>query len=379
MAKNKRKKYTVAFVTGSRAEFGYWKRPLLALQAHPAVDVYVVATAMHTMRGFGSTVAEVEASGLRVKKISDGNNGKDLASLAASVGNNISKMTGLFAQERPDLVIVTGDRGEQLAAAAAAAYLNIPLMHQGGGNISGSIDNKLRNAITAFADYHLPSNAVLAKNLELLGVPKKRIYVLGSPVLDDIVLKEYDSKAAVKEAFGLKEGPTLLLVFHPNTQEHGSELRQIREVLGAIAALKYQTIAIGGNADGGAAINKELQLFARKHPFVRYYAHVPRRDYLGLLNTVDVLVGNTSSGFSELPSFKKPYVCIGTRQQGRVGETRHIITAATELKDIVAAIQRALNPAFIRSLRTLKNPYGVGAFYKKLPQLLVKILKTHDA
>jgi UDP-hydrolysing UDP-N-acetyl-D-glucosamine 2-epimerase len=379
MGSNK-KKYLVAYITGTRAEFGYWKRSLLSLQENPEIDVYVIATSMHTIEGYGSTLEQVRESGLRIKEIHDGNNGASLASLAASIGKNMSEMAKIFSEERPDLLMVSGDRGEQLAGALAAAYLNIPVVHHGGGNTTGSIDNKVRNAISAIADYHLPSNKLLGENLEKSGVEKTRIFNIGGPVPDEIALGNFTTPEKMREKYHISaDQPSLVLLFHPNTDEHGKEETYLTEILSALSELGYRTIAIGANADGGRVINERLKEFAAEHSFMSFYASVPREDYLGFLGVADVLVGNSSSGFSELPSFKKPYVCLGHRQEGRFGETRHILFTPIEKGEILNAIKKVLSPGFKESLKDLKNPYGDGDFYKKLPPLILNLLSQNES
>ncbi len=379
--KNSTKKYKVAYVTGTRAEFGYMKRTLEEINKSPLMEMVVVATGMHTMPGFGETIKDVGQSSLRVLTIQDGNDGKSLSSMAASVGSNISQLSSIFEKEKPDILLVEGDRGEQLAATIAAAYLNIPIVHHGGGNTSGTIDNKIRWGISAFADHHFPSNSTLAGNLKKKGVPREKIYNIGGPVPDDIVLGYFQNAEECRKKYGLtKEGPVLFLVYHPNTEEHGKEEGQIDEVLKALSVLRYQTIAIGSNSDaGGHVINEQMEKFAHEYSFFKFYKNIPRFDFLGLLNVTDVLVGNTSAGFSESPSFKKPYVLIGSRQTGRFGETRHIIEVPSKDSRIVAAIHRALTDIrFRRGLKSLKNPYGKGDFYKKFPPLILEILQKGE-
>ena len=373
-----KKIHKIAYVTGTRAEFGYMKQSLQELNHLSEVEVVIIATGMHTASGFGKTISEVKSSGLRVIAIADGNDGKTLESMAVSVAKNLSLIVPLLSIEKPQLLIIEGDRGEQLAAGLAASYLNIPILHRGGGNTSGNIDNKIRSALTAIADYHFPSNREIGKILAARGIPKKNIYNIGGPVPDMIMQKEYLAEKSCREKYNLTEGPLLVLVFHPVTEENGNGKEQIREILKAIKIFKYQTIAIGSNSDAeGRYINEVLKSFEKETPFLQFYTHIPRYDYLGLLNVADLLIGNTSSGFSELPSFKKPYILVGNRQHKRFGEKRHILNVRPEYTSISQAIKRALtDKTFRRNLRFLRNPYGNGDFYKQFPKAVLSILKT---
>jgi UDP-hydrolysing UDP-N-acetyl-D-glucosamine 2-epimerase len=378
MQKNNKKKYKVAYVTGSRSEFGYMKRPLEEINRLPGVSVVVFATNMHTAQGFGETIQEVNNSAFRTIPLKDGTNGKTLVSMVSAIGSNISQLSELFAKEKLDLLIVEGDRGEQLAAALVASYLNIPVLHRGGGNTSGSIDNKIRNALTAISEFHFPSHKKLAGVLEKKGIPRKNIITIGGPVADAIARKEYLNSDKTREKYQIGQEQILLLAYHPVTEEFGKAVHELEEILEAIEALGIQTIAIGANADAdGSLLNERMKEFQKTHSFFSFHTHVPREEYLGLLNVTDVLIGNTSSGFSELPSFKKPYVLVGSRQNSRFGEGPHIIHVSAKKSLLIKAIKHALtNDAFRRKLRHVKNPYGNGDFYKRFPLEVLKILKN---
>jgi UDP-hydrolysing UDP-N-acetyl-D-glucosamine 2-epimerase len=377
MASHK-KTYKIAYVTGTRAEFGYFRHVLQTLKKR-GFNVLVVATGMHTVRGFGNTFREVKGSGLRTIALKDGTDGKSLSRMAAATGKNLAQLSALFAKEKPDIVLVEGDRGEQVAAALAAAYLNIPVLHRAGGNWSGTIDNKLRWALSALADYHFPSNSAFARNLRKSGIPKERIFDIGGVTPDAIARKEFLAPRECRKKYGINEGQcSVLLAYHPDTTAHGTEKAQIEEVLAGLSNFDVPVIAIGANADaGGAAINARLRAYAHTKKNFSFYEHVNRSDYLGLLNCVDALIGNTSSGFHELPSFKKPYVCIGSRQEGRLGELRHILRVPPKRGAIERALKKALfDVRFRHSLKDIRNPYGKGDFYKKFPQTLKRILAS---
>lgn len=380
MAQRKNKKYKVGYLSGSRSEFGYLKRPLQELNQLQNVEVFVIATGTHTASKFGRTLSEVTSSGLRVISLYDGTDGMTLTSMARTLAVHIREVTRILMKEKPDAVIVEGDRIEQLGMAIPASILNIPILHRGGGNVSGSIDNKIRWVLSTLADYHFPSHRALGKELEKHAVPKERIINIGGVVPDAIVQKEFLGKRACRKQFRIQTHPLLILAFHPNTEKYTETQSQIDEVLAAIASLGYETIAVGANADaGGARINKRLRAFARTHPSFQFHVNLPRHKYLGLLNIADVLVGNTSSGFSELPSFKKPYVLVGERQEKRFGEKRHIIHVPAKQGAVRRAIVYALtNKKFRAGLRHLTNPYGSGHFWRRFPREVLKILQKES-
>ena len=365
----------VVYISGTRADFGLMKKTLQLLAKR--VDLTVVATSMHLNKKYGDTVKEIESSGLRVKKavtLVDSNN---LEAMATTLSNQISIFTKIMGEILPDVIFVEGDRSEGLAGAIIGAYLNIPVIHHGGGDMSGSIDDKVRNAVTVFSNYHLTTNLRSYKELASRRVSPKSIFNVGEPGLDDIREGNFTVEEEVLRKYHIDISKGLiLLVFHPNTEEQEEAGKQIKEILEALSEIKLQIIAVRANADaGGIEINGVLEEYAKKDNNLTVYPHITRRDFLGLMNVCTCMVGNSSSGIIEMPSFKKPFVSVGSRQKNRL-EAGNVISVGCNKDDIVRAVNKTLRDGrFLKKLETIKNPYGDGKSSSLMVGVILKILE----
>jgi UDP-hydrolysing UDP-N-acetyl-D-glucosamine 2-epimerase len=367
----------VVYLSGTRADYSLMRRPLKELNEH--VDLTILVTSMHLSPTFGSTFKEIEKDGFKTKKVDMLLDGDDMGAMVKSFGIGVYGIAQAIEDMNPDLILVEGDRGESLAMAFAGAHLNIPVVHHGGGDISGSIDNKIRYAITMFSDYHLVGNEESYQRLLDTNIPEKRLFIVGEPGLDDIHAGEFTPREEIIEKFNIDASkPLLVLIQHPNTEEHGNVEQEIAEILDAIQQLQIQTIAIYSNADaGGRKINENLESYSKKLPYLTVTKNLIRMDFLGLLNACDVMAGNSSAGLVELPSFSKPFVCIGTRQRNRL-RAGNVVEIGADKEQVVDGINKALqDKQFREKLKTLKNPYGDGKTSIRMKEIILKILEEN--
>jgi UDP-hydrolysing UDP-N-acetyl-D-glucosamine 2-epimerase len=368
-------KKRVIYVSGTRADFNLMTKPLLELRKN--VDLIIIATGMHLSQEWGYSIEEIEKYGFNVRRVEIDLNNINLSEMIKSLGQSIIRIAKVIDEIKPDLILIEGDRGEALAGALIGAHLNIPVVHHGGGDISDSIDNKIRNAITMFSDYHLTGNIESFNRLLKMGILKERVFNVGEPGLDDIIAKNYTSKDEIIKKYDLNpQNPLLLLIFHPNTKEFSKIESQITEILEAIKELKIPTFGMYANADaGGNIINKYLDDYQAQLPFLKLYKHLYREDFSGLMNVCSAMVGNSSAGITELPSFKKPFICIGTRQKGRL-KAENVIEADYNKEEIIKAINKGLyDDQFKKKLENIENPYGDGSAYLKINDNILNILK----
>jgi UDP-hydrolysing UDP-N-acetyl-D-glucosamine 2-epimerase len=364
----------IVYISGTRAEYGLLRRTLKELNKH--VNLTIIATCMHLSPRFGSTVKEIERDGLKIKRVDMLIDNDSLGAMVKSFGIGIYGISQAIEEISPDLIFVEGDRGESLAGAIVGAHLSIPVVHHGGGDVGGSIDNKIRYAITMFSDYHLTGNDESRGGLIKMGIPKERVFNVGEPGLDDIHANDFTPKEEIFKKYDINPEKTfILLVQHPNTEEYENVEMQIKETLDAIKELKIQTIAIYSNADaGGRVINKTLEDYAKELNFLKVFSHIERRDFLGLMNACEVMVGNSSAGIIELPSFKNPFVCIGTRQKNRL-RAGNTIDVGYNKEEIAKGISNALHDEeFKKKLGTIKNPYGDGKASARIVKIISEIL-----
>ena len=367
------KKLKVVYVSGSRADYSLMRRTLIKLARK--VDLTIITTCMHLSKKFGYTIREIEKDRLKTKRVKMPLDKDTLEAMVESFGIGISGIAKTIKKISPDIVFVEADRGEALAGAIAGSHLNIKVLHHGGGDLSKSIDNKIRYAITMFSDYHLAGNEESYQRLLRIGIPREKIFKVGEPGLDDIYEKDFTSQEEIAKKYKLNlKKPSLILAQYPNTEEHGDVKKQIRETLEAVKNLKIQTVAVYSNSDaGGRAINKTLEKYARNLPFFRVYPSIERRDFLGLMNVCDAILGNSTTGIVELPSFKKPFICIGTRQKNRL-RAGNTIEAGYNKDSIIKAIKKALyDKKFQKKLSKIRNPYGDGKSSERIVRIILKI------
>ncbi len=365
----------IVFVTGSRSEYSLMRRLLLDLQGENKITV--IATGMHLSPKFGKTISEIEQDGFEIKKVDSLLDTDTLGGMIKSLSISLHGIASAIEELSPDLILIEGDRGEALAGALAGAYLNIPVCHHGGGDSSGSVDNKLRSATSMLSDYHLVGNLDSYNNLLNMGIPKNRIFIVGEPGIDDIVSGAFEPLDAICSKYNLDpKQPSILLVFHPNTEEYDDIDRQITELTMAIESLNFRTIAVYSNADaGGQLINQRITEVSELLPCISTYPNLSRRDFLGLMNACSVMVGNSSAGIVELPSFKKPFVCVGTRQKGRL-KAKNVLEVEARKSDIIDAIQTSIHDEdFKRELQRLENPYGDGRCSLRVCRIIQMILE----
>ncbi len=369
MASMRRK---IVYISGTRADYGLMQSTLREIQKN--ADLEIVATGMHMMSEFGHTADQIDRDGFKVCRVDEVYEADDKGSMARFVGRFIRSLTDRIEEIRPDIILLLGDRGEMLAGAVVGAYLSIPVAHLHGGEVSSTVDDLARNAITKLAHIHLPATKKSAERIRNMGEDPARIFVVGAPGLDSIVGDDYAQPKDLAKTYGLDlSKPLLLVIQHPVTLEAESAGVQMEETLKAILNLGYQTILIYPNADAGGRRMIEVIKGHLNHPFLKTFKSIPRRDYLGLMRIAGAIVGNSSSGIIEAPSFALPAINIGPRQMGRE-RADNVIDVGYNRDEIKSAILKALyDEEFRAKLKTSRNPYGDGNAGSRIAEILGKI------
>ncbi|MBI3335391.1 MAG: UDP-N-acetylglucosamine 2-epimerase (hydrolyzing) [Candidatus Portnoybacteria bacterium] len=364
----------ILYISGTRADYGLMRHTLYAIRRHPTLVIEVAAAGMHLMPEFGLTINEVKNDKFIVHEIHATYERDDKESMARFLATCIINLTGIIKDEKPDILLVLGDRAEMLAGAIAGAYLGIPVFHIHGGDKSSDMDEIARHAITKLSHIHLAATKTSAKRIIYMGEDAWRVFVVGAPGLDSILQEKLFTAAEIINKYHIeKTRPIIIVVQHPVTQEAHEASKQIKETLEAVRELGYQTILIYPNADaGGRSMIQVIERY-RRYPFIHIYKNVSHKEYLSLMNIANVMVGNSSSGIIEAPSFHLPFVNIGTRQKGRERGV-NVIDAGCEKNEIKQAVQKALfDTRFIKKIKTAKNPYGEGRTAQKITKLLSEI------
>ena len=354
----------ILILTGTRAEYGLLKSSMEAIRGDDRLSLSVVATGMHLSPRHGMTVEEIRNDGFTVnREVLMQINGDSGTAMAKSLGVGTMGLAEAFESLAPDAILLLGDRDEALAGALAGAHMNIPVAHiHGGDAMQGAIiDDSIRHAITKFAHLHFPASDRSADRIRQLGEEEWRITVTGAPGLDDVLASEYVTPETVREQYGIDADRTLALVVqHPVTTQHEQARKQMAATLDAVEATTDQAVIIYPNSDaGGEQMIAEIE--SRSFDDSIYmFRNLPRKEYLGLMVAADVMVGNSSSGIIEAPSFDLPVVDIGPRQDGRE-RAENTLSVPHETATIRDSIKQTLtDESFREQARKCTNPYDYG-------------------
>lgn len=357
----------IHYVTGSRADFGLMERSLQKIAGSGRHDVGVVVTGQHLVDKYGTTAADIRASGLRiVGEVPVELTGQSGAEMGHALAAELSGFLSIWSENRPDLLLLLGDRGEMLAAAIAGVHLGIHVAHIGGGELTGTLDESFRHAITKLSHIHFPCTEEAADRILRMGERPETVHVIGAPGLVGIVRDARPDALTLKRQFGLSPNlPFALIVFHPVVQEARQAASQIENLLEAVQRSGHAALILRPNSDaGGEAIDAVLDSISQGPAFC-VISHLERDTYLDLIEIADVMIGNSSSGIIESASFGTPCVNIGSRQAGRQRNANTFDCDAVEAAAILSTIRQASSWA-----RDRTNVYGDGKTDVRLLQIL---------
>jgi len=367
-------KRKILYITGTRADYGLMRSVLFGIHNSASLDLEIIVTGMHLMEEFGMTVNEILEDGFHYHTLNAIFEEDNKASMAKFVGTTICLLTDKIKDIKPDLILLLGDRGEMLAGAIVGAYLNIPTAQLHGGEITSTVDEYVRHAITKLVNIHFPATQKSAERILAMGENPENIYLVGAPGLDYILNLELSNKNEIIRNYNLDTSkPIILMIQHPVSLESKDASKQIKETLSAISDLEYQTLIIYPNADaGGREMIKEIKKYEHL-PFIQSFKNIPRKDFISLMKMASVMIGNSSSGIIEAPSFKIPVVNIGSRQKNRE-RSHNVLDVSYNKEEIKKAIEKALNDDnFKDQIETCQNPYGEGNTALKITKILENI------
>lgn len=350
----------VCAVTSSRADWGLLAPVLALLRDDPAFDLSIVVTGQHVVMGAGETARDIVDDGFKIAETIDMLlTGDTPEAVTASLAAAIKGYGAVYARLKPDVLLVLGDRYEIQGAVTAAMLAGIPVAHIAGGDVTeGAVDDAFRHAITKMSHLHFVTTEDAGRRVRQLGEDPACVFVTGSPGLDRIRTAVMMERDAFFAAVGLKPGKkNLMVTFHPETLAADTE-NHCREMLAALDRLGSDVglLFSGTNADvHGLAIGTLIADFVAKHSNAVLHASLGSARYFSALKHVDAVIGNSSSGLYEAPSFATPTVNIGDRQKGRT-RAASVIDVVPQRGAIFAAIQKALT----LDCKTVVNPYGDG-------------------
>jgi UDP-hydrolysing UDP-N-acetyl-D-glucosamine 2-epimerase len=367
----------ICVVLVDRANYGRLKPVMHAIASHRALRLQVLAAGTMVLERFDQPVTVVKRDGFPV----DGEiyielEGSTPSTMAKSVGFGMVEFASEFQRLKPDVVLLIGDRYEALAAAIAAAYMNVCIAHIQGGEVSGSIDESARHAISKFAQFHFPSTRRSADYLIRMGERPDTILGVGCPSSD--IARSLDRKLTPEVVNSRGSGgiidvnqPFLLVIFHPTTTEFGGERQQMEEVIAALDSIGQQTVLLWPNIDAGSDhVSKAVRRFRdlKRPSWLRTMINVPPEDYLRILATTACAVGNSSSFVRDAGYFGTPVVLVGNRQDGRETD-EHV----TRVAPIAGKVTRAIQDQLRHGRYAPSTLYGDGAVSLRIASALATL------
>ena len=369
----------VCIMTGTRAEYGLLKPLIKKINNDVDLQLQLVVTGMHLSPEFGLTYKEIEQDGFEITE-------RNEMLLSSDTPNGITKSVGLgtigfadiFTRIAPDMVVILGDRYEALAAATAPVIHRIPITHIHGGELTlGAIDDAIRHSITKMSTLHFTSTEEYRRRVIQLGEEAERVFYVGALGVENIKTQKLMEKEELAQSLGTAlDMPYIMVTFHPVTLENNTAGEQFENLLSALEQYKeYHIIFTKANADTeGRVINQKIDQYVKQNiSRASAYASLGMQRYLSTLKYCEMVIGNSSSGIMEAPSFQVPTVNIGNRQLGRI-RAESVIDCENSIEDICMAIGKAKEIKEEGILQNLKNPYERSGTSEKILSEMKKFL-----
>ena len=364
----------ICIITGTRAEYGLLRWVMQGIKDDPELTLQIIATGMHLSPEFGLTYRDIEQDGFQIdRKVEMLTSSDTPVGIAKSMGLGLIGFADALNELKPDLIVVLGDRFEIFSAVSAALVARIPVAHLHGGELTeGAFDDAIRHSITKMSHLHFVAAEEYRQRVIQLGEQPDRIFLVGGLGIDNIkrlkLLDREELEASLDFRLGSKN---FLITFHPVTLESATASEQMVELLTALAELKdTQLIFTMPNADtGGRVLIKMVMEFVAQHSNACAYTSLGQLRYLSCVSHVDGVIGNSSSGLAEVPSFRKGTINIGDRQRGRLQATS-VINCETTHQSIASALTKLYSSDFQKSLSHVTNPYGEGGASEKVVEII---------
>jgi GDP/UDP-N,N'-diacetylbacillosamine 2-epimerase (hydrolysing) len=366
----------IFLITSSRADFGLLKNLILEINKFNKFNLKVIATGSHFSKKHGSTYEEIVQNKIKIfKKIIIKNKTLEPLDIIRDMSVVLNKMGSFLIKNRPDLLIILGDRYEILASAIPFYFYKIPIAHIHGGELTaGSLDDGIRHCLTKISNIHFVANEQYKRRIIQLGENPKYIFNVGGLGADNIHRMKFLSKNELQKNLKIKlKKKSLIINFQP---EHSEKLTKnlLTETLNALKTQKEKTLifTMPGSDLHKNIIFRNIKNFVKKNNNCFFFKSLGSKNFLSCLKHVDGMLGNSSSGLLEMPSFKKATINIGKRQLGRL-ESKSVINVNPKKKLITKAIERIYSLKFKKRLKDSKNPHGEGKSVEKIVSILKKI------
>lgn len=359
----------IGVITVGRSDYSIYRPLLRGIVQDSDLQLCLIVAGMHLIKKFGLTSQEIEEDGFKIfEKVSFSLENDSPEGISCSTGEAVQAFAKCYQRARPDILLVLGDRFEMHAATLAALPFKIPVAHLHGGELTlGAIDNALRHSITKLAHLHFVATETYYQRVLQLGEEPWRVQLTGAPALDSLTSFKPKSLEEIARKFDLPlTEPPVLVTFHPVTLEYENTIWQVDQLLTALSRYSLPIVFTGTNADtSNTIIWNKIRSFVRIRKKTHLVVNFGPDYYFSLLANSQMMVGNSSSGIVEAPSFQLPVVNIGTRQGGRV-RAQNIIDVGYSWQEIVQGMQEALSKEFRESLKGMRNPHDAGGAASKI-------------
>jgi len=367
----------ICVVTGSRAEYGLLRWVMEGIRNSPELELQVIVTGMHLSPEFGLTFNEIEKDGFNIdRKVEMLLSSDTPVGISKSIGLGLIGFADTLNDLQPDLMLVLGDRYEIFAASSSAMVARIPIAHLHGGEATeGLFDEPIRHSITKMSQLHFVAAKEYQQRVVQLGEQPNKVFIVGGLGIDNINKLKLLDKTRLEESIGFKFGSkNLLVTFHPVTLEQGKVSDHMSGLLKALEILEnIHIIFTMPNSDtDGRVLFQMIEEFVSNNPNSKAFTSLGQTRYLSCLNHVDGVVGNSSSGLAEAPTFKIGTINIGDRQKGRL-KADSVIDCEPDEQSISNAIRKLYSMEFQQKLANVKNPYGSGGASEAIVNILKEI------
>jgi GDP/UDP-N,N'-diacetylbacillosamine 2-epimerase (hydrolysing) len=376
-------KKKLCVVTGSRAEYDLLKPIIKKISKEKNFKLSVIVTGSHLSKKFGYTYREVLKDNIKIeKKVNILGIKDDEETICKSISKGISKFANILKRKKYNFILVLGDRYEILSFVISAAFFKIPVIHFSGGEISsGSIDDNIRHAITKFSKYHFVSHQIYKKRVIQLGENPKRVFYVGSTSPENIKKEKLLNKNELEKDLNFKfKKKNFLITYHPVTHEKSYGINNFKVLLKVLEKLKHTSIIFTmPNSDiKNNVFYLEIKKFIKKNKNSKYFNSLGRKRYFSCIAHSDLVIGNSSSGIIEVPSFKKPTLNLGIRQNGRIGAKSIINCESVSKKNILNSLKKIQSVKFKKDLKSIKNPYEKLNTSSQIIKILKKITNEQE-
>ncbi|MBU1145206.1 MAG: UDP-N-acetylglucosamine 2-epimerase (hydrolyzing) [Firmicutes bacterium] len=365
------------YISGTRADYGRMRPLLLRLDTDKDIDLKILATGMHLKKEFGFTLNEIQKDfndNLYMYDLYENIDINDIKAMPLAISSLINYLLEFLIEHKVEILILFGDRVEMFAAAIAAAHIQVKIIHIGGGDSSGSIDDKYRDAISLFSNYHFVSIYNHLEKLTNFNISPKNIFVVGSLDISSIDLVQEKSPIEIFESYGisLNYDRYCILLFHPDVMNVQDIEFQINNIIAVLRELKLDCIVIGANSDYGSKKIMNIYNSFISESYVHFFGNISYDDFINLLRNSEFLIGNSSSGIIEASYIPKPAINIGKRQANRI-RANNVIDVNGSIESIYEAISIIKSDQFINAIDETRKLYGDGSTLNVIYQLIKQL------